>query len=234
MKETLQTPLQNYLEQSNDSSADLNVQMSAPLKQAALSSQNQEYHWQVLDKSFYRDPNETCLMVNMNVVVLNLCDIDTLSQSYVMKAELWVAWPLLEEEAISYCRNPDEWKPILHPMPTPWTVSIDEYDPMIFPCGRSIQIFIYDGKLMACECTIISARFLEGMELESFPFDCQHLTFHIGLRCDCDIPMRLTDSEQLEVKDIRSIDGFMNFDGRAMMSMKLNKEACCFNVRSQY
>jgi len=234
-------------------SSDLNVyvQLASDLKETAESEQygwklnnnnsNKKKNnvktmedWTTLDDSYFRQPDDKCLYVNMNVVVLNLCDIDTLNQSYIMKAELWVAWPLLKTEAISFIKNPDEFKPVLHPSPTPWTVSIDSSDLMIFPSDRSIQVFIYEGKLMACECTLISARFLESLELENFPFDCQHLCFHIGIRCDCDIPMKVTDSGEVQAKDISTIDGFMNFDGRAMMSMKLKHDACCFNVRTQY
>jgi hypothetical protein len=87
---------------------------------------------------------------------------------------------------------------------------------------------------MACECTLISGRFLEALELENFPFDCQHLAFHIGIRCDCDIPMNVTDSGEFQVKEIKSIQGFCNFDGRTMMPMQLNEHACCFNVRTNY
>jgi hypothetical protein len=216
------------------SDLDVHVQMATNLKDVLESKKNglEEFSFNTLDDSYFRSPDEKCLEVNMNVVVTNLCDIDTLNQSYLMRAELWVAWPLLKEEAVAYIKDPDEWKPVLHPRPSPWTVSIDSQDFMIFPSDRSIQVFIYEHKLMACECTLISARFLEGMELENFPFDCQHLSFHIGIRSDCDIPMRVTESGDVQVKDIKAIDGYMNFDGRAMMPLRLKQDACCFNVRT--
>lgn len=70
------------------------------------------------------------------------------------------------------------------------------------------------------------------MELVNFPFDCQHLNFHIGIRCDCDIPLQMTENGQIQRKTLKSIGGFENFDGRAMAKLELDPRGCTFNVRT--
>ena len=70
------------------------------------------------------------------------------------------------------------------------------------------------------------------MDLTNFPFDCQHLNFHIGIRCDCDVPLKPSKNGNIKYQKIEAIDGFYNFDGRAMAKVKLTKDACTFNVRT--
>lgn len=84
-----------------------------------------------MDDSFFRRPGEP-LQVALNVVVLNLADISTADQSYNMRLELWVAWALTKDEVVSYIKDPDNWKPIYHPRPTPWTINIEEENMMEF------------------------------------------------------------------------------------------------------
>jgi len=183
-----------------------------------------------MDDSFFHkegDPYHVC----MNVVVLSLADIDTQSLSYRMRLELWVAWPLTRKEVNSYIEDKKNWEPLIHPDPVPWTISIEEINKMPFLSGSTTQVFLWRNKIVACECTLVTARYLETMELEMFPFDCQHFNFHIGLRCDCDIPLKVKH-DKIYWNTLESIDGFMNFDGRAMYRLKLHESGCTFNVRT--
>jgi hypothetical protein len=83
-----------------------------------------------------------------------------------MRLELWVAWPLTEAEVRRYIiQDPDKWVPDIHPDPIPWTISIEEINKMPFMSGRTTQVFMWRGKVMACECTLVTARYLESMEL---------------------------------------------------------------------
>lgn len=70
------------------------------------------------------------------------------------------------------------------------------------------------------------------MELDNFPFDSQHLNFHIGLRSDTDLPMTLMSDGSIEYMELESIGGYKNFDGRAMAPMTLHSGGCTFNVRN--
>ena len=186
--------------------------------------------WQRATDSYFYQYGEL-LQIAMNVVVLNLADIDTATMSYRMKLEIWVAWPLTEEEVISYYENPDEWKPYIHPDPTPWTITIEKSEKMKFLSGRETQVFLWRGKFVACECTLVTAIYLESMELVNFPFDCQHFHALIGIRCDCDIPVKIVNNKIFHT-ELEDIGGFNNFDGRAMAKMVLNEEGCTFNVRT--
>jgi hypothetical protein len=103
---------------------------------------------------------------------------------------------------------------------------------MPFLSGYTTQVFIWRGKVVACECTLVTAVYLESFELVNFPFDCQHFNFHIGLRCDCDIPMNVSNDGKLQHKPLKAIDGFENFDGRAMAKLELDPRGCTFNVRT--
>ena len=86
--------------------------------------------------------------------------------------------------------------------------------------------------MVACECTLVTAVYLETFELNNFPFDCQHFNFHIGLRCDCDIPLKITEDGKIQRKELKAIGGFENFDGRAMAKLELDPRGCTFNVRT--
>ena len=191
---------------------------------------NQKVDWKDTNDSFFHQAGQP-IKIAMNVVVLNLADINTASMSYRMKLEIWVAWPLTKEEVISYYENPDEWKPYIHPEPTPWTITIEEIEKMKFLSGRETQVFLWRGKFVACECTLVTAIYLESMELVNFPFDCQHFHALIGTRCDCDVPFKVVDDE-IFFTDLKITGGFNNFDGRAMAKMVLNDEGCTFNVRT--
>jgi hypothetical protein len=126
---------------------------------------NEEQHpWLDLPDSAYYNPKDI-MRVALNVVVLNLADISTNELSYKMRLELWVAWPLTEAEVIKYIENPFEWIPNIHPDPIPWTINIEEINKMPFLSGRTTQVFMSQGKVMACECTLVTARYLETMEL---------------------------------------------------------------------
>ena len=102
---------------------------------------------------------------------------------------------------------------------------------MKFLSGRETQVFLWRGKFVACECTRVTAIYLESMELVNFPFDCQHFHALIGTRCDCDVPFKVVDDE-IFFTDLKITGGFNNFDGRAMAKMVLNDEGCTFNVRT--
>ena len=142
------------------------------------------------DSHFCDDINH--VKVACNVVVLNLADIQTASMSYKMRLELWVAWPLTKEDVFNYVKDRANWRPTIHPEPTPWTISTEEINKMTFLSGYTTQVFMWRGKVVACECTLVTALYLESMELNNFPFDCQHLNFHIGIRCDCDMPLQIS------------------------------------------
>ena len=188
--------------------------------------------WLDLDDSFFYKEGEV-LEVGLNVVVLNLADIETEKFSYRMRLELWVCWPLSKIDLDNYINDPYNWVPTLHPQPAPWTIDIDDSSMMPFLSGRTTQVFIWQSKIVACECTLITARFLESMELQHFPFDCQHFNFHIGIRCDCDIPLKSDQkSGKIKYKKLEKNNGFYNFDGRAMAKVKLTDKACTFNVRT--
>ena len=189
-----------------------------------------EINWKETNESMFYQPGEP-LLIAMNVVVLNLADINTATMSYKMKLEIWAAWPLTEDEVKSYYENPDEWKPYIHPEPTPWTITIEEIEKMKFLSGRETQVFLWRGKFVACECTLVTAIYLESMDLVNFPFDCQHFHALIGTRCDCDIPFKV-ESGDVWFTDLKAIDGFNNFDGRSMAKMQLNPMGCTFNVRT--
>ena len=191
---------------------------------------DQNVNWKEADESFFYKNGEL-LQVACNVVVLNLADIDTASMSYRMKLEIWVAWPLTEDEVKSYYENPNDWKPYIHTDQTQWTITIEDSHKMQFLSGRTIQVFLWRGKFVACECTLVTAIYLESMELVNFPFDCQHFHALIGLRCDCDIPYKVVNDEVL-FTNLKSTGGFENFDGRAMAKMVLNPGGCTFNVRT--
>jgi hypothetical protein len=167
----------------------------------------------------------------MNVVVLNLADIDTAKMSYRMKLQIWVAWPLTEAEVKSYYENPDDWKPYIHPEPIPSTITIESSEKTKFLSGRTTQVFLWRGKFVACECTVVTAVFLESLELINFPFDCQHFHAKIGLRCDCDTPVKVIN-DKIVLTTLNAIGGFSNFDGRAMVAVDLDEKACYFNVKS--
>ena len=167
-------------------------------------------------------------------MVLNLADIQTSTMSYRMRLEIWCAWPLTKEEVESYVKDPDNWKPRIRPDPVPWTISIEDIHKMPFLSGRTTQVFMWRDKVVACECTLVTALYLESMELMNFPFDCQHFNFHIGIRCDCDLPMRLSDEGEVQYKPLKAIEGFLNFDGRAMAKLKLDERGCTFNARTHW
>jgi hypothetical protein len=175
-----------------------------------------QFPWTQMPDSAYYDPNEQ-MKVALNVVVLNLADISTANLCYNMRLELWVAWPLTKEELKSYIENPDSFRPNVHPEPVPWTISIESNQKMKFLTGRTTQVFFWRGKIVACECSLITARYLETFELEHFPFDCQHLNFHIALRCDTDMPLKILEDGRLQYNTIESMEGFLNFDGRCLL-----------------
>ena len=191
---------------------------------------DEHVEWEKANKNYFYQ-NGDKLEVAMNVVVLNLADIDTATMSYRMKLEIWVAWPLTKDEVKNYYLNPDEWKPQIHPDPTPWTITIEKSEKMKFLSGRTTQVFLWRGKFVACECTLVTAIYLESMELVNFPFDCQHFHALIGIRCDCDVPFKVVNNNVVYA-DLESIGGFNNFDGRAMAKMVLNDKGCTFNVRT--
>ena len=211
----------------------------------SFSNHDTNKEWLSMDDSFFYKENEE-LLVGLNVVVLNLADIVTSDLSYRMRLELWVCWPLTKRDVENYIKDPFNWLPTYHPQPAPWTIDILDSTKMPFLSGRTTQVFIWRDKIVACECTLVTARYLEEMELIHYPFDCQHLNFHIGIRCDCDIPMKIDrdnsdghnsdhqdgHNSDLKYQTLQSIDGFNNFDGRAMSKVKLNNQACTLNVRT--
>ena len=212
---------------SNYQSDSLEYMLSYGSKNAAKNTQ-----WYDADPiNFYQPQPGQPIQIAMNVVLANLADIDTAKMSYRMKLDIWVAWPLTESEVKSYYTNPDVWKPFLHPEPVPATISIESSEKMKFLSGRTTQVFLWRGKFVACECTQVTATFLENLELVNFPFDCQHFHCKIGIRCDTDIPVKIVQ-EKIVFTTIDSIGGFNNLDGRAMKTVEFDEKACYFNVKS--
>ena len=181
--------------------------------------------------NFYKPQPGQPIQIAINVVVVNLADIDTAKMSYRMKLDMWVAWPLTESEVKSYYTNPDEWKPFIRPEPVPATISIESSEKMKFLSGRTTQVFLWRGKFVACECTQVTAVFLENLELVNFPFDCQHFHCKIGIRCDTDVPAKIVQ-DKVVFTTLDSIGGFNNLDGRAMKRVDFDEKACYFNVKS--
>lgn len=196
-----------------------------------------------LDDSYFQAEDDYNYKIGINVVVLSVCDIQTTSQSWQMRLEIWTCWPLTKKEGIAYghaiqAEKEDgkfDWEPRIHPIPAPWTIEISDACPMLFANGRSIQVLINRGKLIACECLLVTAKYLESLELDSFPFDCQFLTFHIAIRSDTSCPLKIITAndgtEAVRVENVKNDNGYFNFDGRTMSNIKLDDQLCCFNVR---
>jgi hypothetical protein len=160
----------------------------------------------LLDDSFFQPADGHFdfqpLSVGMNVVILNLSNLEMVSQTYKVNLEVWLSWPLTKKDAISYSKAVAEknktglfsWRPFVHPKPhPPQTIQINNYKTMEFADGATIQVFVSDGKLIATECTLITASLFQSMEFDAFPFDLQQLTFDIGIRCDCSVPVEFNE-----------------------------------------
>lgn len=161
----------------------------------------EDYHDTELPASYFRQPGEPIKGL-LNVVVINLSDIDMPTQSYRVRLELWVGWKLTEDETKRYIKSPSEWRPDTRLRPSLWTISVDDESMMRFATDRTTQVFIWrgtcgviscaiaiafetnprnSGQVIACECTLVTARILEAMQLEHFPFDVQVAIFFESL-----------------------------------------------------